>query len=130
MKGISYKWLVAMVVIFGLFMVMLDLTIVNIAIPKLQADFGAGLTDIAWVATGYALAEGIGIPLTPFFSTLLGNKRFYLIILASFTIGSALCGVAWSLTALIMFRIFQGLAGACMIPMSITLLYTEFPSEE
>jgi EmrB/QacA subfamily drug resistance transporter len=129
-RGLSYKWIVMMVVIFGLFMVMLDLTIVNIAIPNLQNDFGASLTDIAWVATGYSLAEGIGIPLTPFFSGLLGNKRFYLLILASFTIGSALCGVAWSLTALIAFRVLQGLAGACMIPMSITLLYSEFPPQE
>jgi len=119
-----------MVAIFGLFMVMLDLTIVNIAIPNLQTDFGASLTDVDWVSTGYALAEGIGIPLTPYFSALLGNKRFYLLLLALFTIGSALCGMAWSLTALTVFRILQGLAGAGMIPMSITLLYSEFPPEE
>lgn len=82
MKGLSYKWIVASVVIFGVFMVMLDTTIVNIAIPRLQNAFGAGLTDVSWVATGYTLAEGAGIPLTPFFSALLGNKRFYLLILA------------------------------------------------
>jgi DHA2 family multidrug resistance protein len=117
-------------VIFGVFMVLLDTTIVNIAIPRLQSAFGAGLTDVDWVAAGYTLAEGIGIPLTPFFATLLGNKRFYLIILTLFTIGSALCGLAWSLTALIVFRIIQGLAGASMLPMSITLLYSEFPPEE
>jgi EmrB/QacA subfamily drug resistance transporter len=130
MKGLSYKWLVMVVVIFGLFMVMLDLTIVNIAIPSLQNNFGASLSDVSWVSTGYSLAEGIGIPLTPYFSALLGNKRFYLLLLALFTIGSALCGVAWSLPALIFFRILQGLAGAGMIPMSITLLYSEFPPEE
>jgi len=130
MRGLSYKWVVMMVAIFGLFMVMLDLTIVNIAIPNLQTDFGASLTDVDWVSTGYALAEGIGIPLTPYFSALLGNKRFYLLLLALFTIGSALCGLAWSLTALTVFRILQGLAGAGMIPMSITLLYSEFPPEE
>jgi EmrB/QacA subfamily drug resistance transporter len=130
MKGLSYKWIVAIVVIFGVFMVLLDTTIVNIAIPRLQTAFGAGLTDVDWVASGYTLAEGIGIPLTPFFSGLLGNKRFYLIILTLFTIGSALCGLAWSLTALIAFRILQGLAGASMLPMSITLLYSEFPPEE
>jgi EmrB/QacA subfamily drug resistance transporter len=130
MKGLSYKWLVMMVVIFGLFMVTLDLTIVNIAIPNLQTDFGASLSDVSWVSTGYSLAEGIGIPLTPYFSALLGNKRFYLLLLALFTIGSALCGVAWGLPALIFFRILQGLAGAGMIPMSITLLYSEFPPEE
>jgi DHA2 family multidrug resistance protein len=111
-------------------MVLLDTTIVNIAIPRLQTAFGAGLTDVDWVASGYTLAEGIGIPLTPFFSGILGNKRFYLIILALFTVGSALCGLAWSLTALIAFRILQGLAGASMLPMSITLLYSEFPPEE
>jgi DHA2 family multidrug resistance protein len=130
MKGMSYKWVVATVVIFGIFMSILDTTIVNIAIPRLQTAFGAGLTDVDWVATGYTLAEGAGTPLTPFFSAFLGTKRFYLIILALFTIGSALCGLAWSLTALIAFRILQGIAGACMLPMSITLLYTEFPPEE
>src|SRR5215471_18353171 len=103
MKALPYKWLVAIVVIFGVFMVLLDTTIVNIAIPRLQTAFGAGLTDVDWVASGYTLAEGIGIPPTPFFSGLLGNKRFYLLILALFTIGSALCGLAWSLTALIVF---------------------------
>jgi DHA2 family multidrug resistance protein len=130
MKGFSYKWLVMMVVIFGLFMVILDITIVNIAIPNLQTDFGASLSDVSWVSTGYSLAEGIGIPLTPYFSALLGNKRFYLLLLALFTIGSALCGMAWSLPTLIFFRIVQGLAGAGMIPLSITLLYSEFPAEE
>ncbi len=130
MRGLSYKWVVAIVVIFGVFMVILDTTIVNIAIPRLQSAFGAGLTDVDWVAAGYTLAEGIGIPVTPFFATLLGNKRFYLIVLTLFTIGSALCGLAWSLTALIIFRIIQGLAGASMLPMSITLLYSEFPPEE
>src|ERR1700730_10025844 len=130
MKGLSYKWLVMMVVIFGLFMVIMDLTIVNIAVPNLQTDFGASLSDVSWVSTGYSLAEGIGIPLTPYFSALLGNKRFYLLLLALFTISSALCGLAWSLPALIFFRIVQGLAGAGMIPMAITLLYSEFPPQE
>lgn len=130
MKGLPYKWIVAIVVIFGLFMVILDTTIVNIAIPRLQTAFGASLTEVGWVATSYTLAEGAGIPLTPFLSAFLGTKRFYLLILAAFTIGSALCGLAWSLTALIAFRILQGIAGASMIPMSLTMLYTEFPPEE
>jgi EmrB/QacA subfamily drug resistance transporter len=130
MKGLPYKWIVAIVVIFGLFMVILDTTIVNIAIPRLQNAFGAGLTDVGWVSTGYTLAEGAGIPLTPFLSAYLGTKRFYLFIMAAFTIGSCMCGLAWNLTALIAFRVIQGIAGACMMPMSLTLLYTEFPAEE
>src|SRR5712691_13572233 len=130
MKGLPYKWLVAIVVIFGIFMVLLDTTIVNIAVPRLQTAFGVGLTDVDWVSTGYTLAEGVGIPITPFFSARLGNRRFYLLILTLFTLGSALCGLAWNLSALIVFRILQGLAGASMLPMSITLLYSEFPPEE
>jgi DHA2 family multidrug resistance protein len=130
MQNLSYKWLVTVVVIFGMFMVLLDTTIVNTAIPHLQTTFGAPLADVNWVATGYTLAEGIGIPLMPFFSALMGNKRFYIVILILFTIGSALCGLAWSLSALIVFRILQGLAGASMLPLSITLLFSEFPPEE
>ncbi len=130
MRGLSYKWIVTIVVIFGTFMVLLDTTIVNTAVPHLQSTFGASLTDVDWVSTGYTLAEGIGIPLMPFFSGLIGNKRFYLLILILFTIGSALCGLAWSLTALIFFRILQGAAGASMLPLSMTLLFSEFPPEE
>lgn len=130
MRGLSYKWMVLIVIIFGMFMVLLDTTIVNTAIPHLQTTFSAPLADVNWVATGYTLAEGIGIPLMPFFSALMGNKRFYILILILFTVGSALCGLAWSLSALIFFRILQGLAGASMLPLSVTMLFSEFPPEE
>jgi EmrB/QacA subfamily drug resistance transporter len=130
MKGLPYKWIVACVVIFGIFMSVLDTTIVNIAIPRLETTFGAGLTDVDWVATGYTLAGGVSTPLTPFFSTYLGLKRFYLTILALFVISSALCGLAWSLSALVSFRVLQGLSGACLLPMSYTLLYREFAPQE
>ena len=128
--GLPYKWVVAIVIIFGIFMSVLDITIVNIAIPRLQADFGAPLYDVQWVATGYTLAQGVVTPLTPFLSGLLGLKRFYLVLLALFTIGSALCGLAWSLPVLIAFRILQGAGGASLLPMSYTLLYREFPPQE
>jgi EmrB/QacA subfamily drug resistance transporter len=118
------------VVIFWLFMPILDTTIVNIAIPRLQSDFGAPLNSVQWVATGYTLAEGIATPLTPFLSELLGLKRFYLIGVAGFTLCSALCGLAWSLPALIVFRLLQGAVGASLIPLSITLIYSEFPPLE
>lgn len=111
-------------------MSILDTTIVNIAIPRLQTAFGANLDSVQWVSTAYTLAQGVATPLTPFFSERLGLKRFYLIVLALFTIGSAFCGLAWSLPVLIIFRILQGAGGACLLPMSITLLYREFPPEE
>jgi DHA2 family multidrug resistance protein len=127
---LEYKWIVAIVVIFGAFMSILDQTIVNIAIPRLQNAFGADLNTVQWVLTAYILTQGVVTPTTAFFANHLGTKRFYLIALAVFTIGSALCGLAWSLPVLIVFRIFQGIGGAFLFPLSITLLYNEFPLEQ
>ncbi len=128
--GLPYKWIVAIVVIFGLFMSILDATVVNIAIPRLQTAFGAPLSSVQWVATGYTLAQGVATPLTPFLSERLGLKRLYLLAVALFTIGSAFCGLAWNLEVLIFFRVLQGAAGACLFPLSITMLYREFPPQE
>jgi len=128
--GIPYKWIVLGVVIFGLFMTILDGTVVNIAIPRLQNAFGATLTSVQWVLTAYTLVQGVATPLTAFLSQRLGQKRLYLIALTGFTIGSALCGLAFNLPMLIFFRIVQGVMGAFMSPLAITLLYSEFPPEE
>jgi EmrB/QacA subfamily drug resistance transporter len=128
--GLPYKWIVAGVVIFGLFMTILDTTIVNIAIPRLQNAFGAGLSSVQWVLTGYTLVQGVATPLTAFLSQRLGQKQLYLLALTGFTIGSALCGLSINLPMLIVFRIIQGATGAFMTPLAITLLYSEFPLEE
>ncbi len=128
--GLAYKWIVAIVVVFGLFMSILDTTIVNIAIPRLQTAFGADLHSVQWVITGYTLAQGVAIPLTGYFSNRFGLKRFYIIALTAFTLGSLLCGLAWSLPVLILFRVLQGFGGSFLLPMTITLLYREFPPQE
>jgi EmrB/QacA subfamily drug resistance transporter len=128
--GIPYKWIVALVVIFGLFMTILDSTIVNIAIPRLQNVFGADLASVQWVLTAYTLAQGVATPLTAFLAQRLGQKRLYLMALAGFTIGSTLCGLSLNLPMLIFFRVVQGSMGAFMSPVAITLLWSEFPPEE
>lgn len=128
--GLPYKWIVAIVVIFGLFMTILDGTIVNIAIPRLQNAFGADLTSVQWVLTAYTLVQGVATPLTAFLSQRIGSKRLYLIALVGFTIGSALCGLSFNLGMLIFFRVLQGAMGAFMSPLAITLLYSEFPPNE
>ncbi len=130
MGGVPYKWVVAIVIIFGLFMTILDSTIVNIAISRLQTAFGANLNSVQWVITGYTLAQGVVTPLTAYMADRFGTKRVYLVALAAFTIGSALCGLAWSLPVLIFFRVLQGLGGALLSPLAITLLYREFPPQE
>src|SRR5947209_15691184 len=128
--GLDYKWILAMVVILGVFMSILDQTIVNIAIPRLQTAFGADIHSVQWVLTAYILAQGVATPTAAFFADRLGIKRFYIISLVAFTAGSALCGLAWSLPILITFRILQGLGGAALFPLSITLLFREFPPQE
>ncbi|HEU5227689.1 MAG TPA: DHA2 family efflux MFS transporter permease subunit [Ktedonobacteraceae bacterium] len=127
---LEYKWIVAMVVIIGVFMSILDQTIVNIAIPRLQTAFGADIHSVQWVLTAYILTQGIITPTAAYFSDRLGTKRFYILSLAAFTAGSALCGLAWSLPALIFFRVLQGAGGAALFPLSITLLFREFPPRE
>jgi DHA2 family multidrug resistance protein len=128
--GLDYKWILAMVVILGVFMSILDQTIVNIAIPRLQTAFGADIHSVQWVLTAYILAQGVATPTAAYFADTFGIKRFYIISLAAFTLGSALCGLAWSLPVLIIFRVLQGLGGAALFPLSITLLFREFPPQE
>ncbi|MDQ6643722.1 MAG: DHA2 family efflux MFS transporter permease subunit [Chloroflexota bacterium] len=129
-RRLDYKWIVAMVVVIAVFMSILDQTIVNIAIPRLQIAFGADIHSVQWVLTAYILTLGVVTPTSAFFSDRLGIKRFYLISLVLFTAGSALCGLAWSLPTLIFFRILQGIGGAALFPLSITLLFREFPPQE
>jgi EmrB/QacA subfamily drug resistance transporter len=130
MKSLPYKWIVAIVMIFGMFMTILDTTVINVATPRLESAFGAGLKDVDWVATGYTLAEGVGTPLSPFMTSWLGTKRLFLIALSIFTLSSALCGLSWSLQVLIFFRILQGIGGSCLMPVSIATIYSVFPPEE
>src|SRR5436305_3459029 len=129
-RGMQYKWIVATVVILGVFMSILDQTIVNIAIPRLQTAFGADIHSVQWVLTAYILTQGVITPTAGYFSDRFGIKRFYMISLSAFTIGSALCGLAWSLPVLIFFRILQGAGGAALFPLSITLIFREFPPNE
>src|SRR5438477_11038204 len=89
---LPYKWIVVIVVIFGSFMSILDQTVINNALPRLQSAFGADLNRLQWVLTAYILTQGVVTPTTAFFANRLGPKRFYVIALLLFTLGSALCG--------------------------------------
>jgi DHA2 family multidrug resistance protein len=125
--GLPYKWIVLLVVMIGAFMSILDQTIVNIAIPRLETAFGADLNGVQWVLTAYILTQGVVTPTGAFFADRLGTKRSYAIALALFTLGSALCGLASSLPMLIAFRVFQGIGGAFLFPLSIAMVFREFP---
>lgn len=127
---LPYKWIVVMVVIFGSFMSILDQTVVNTAIPRLQSAFGVDYASLQWILTAYTLTQGVVTPTTAFFANRLGTKRIYVMSLVFFTLGSALCGLAWNLPALIVFRIVQAIGGATLFPLAITLLFFEFPPQE
>jgi EmrB/QacA subfamily drug resistance transporter len=129
-QGLSYKWLVAIVVILGAFMSVLDQTVVNIAIPRLQNAFGADIHSVQWVVTAYLLTQGAMTPTASYLANNFGIKRSYILSLIAFTLGSLLCGLSWSLPVLILFRVVQGLGGAVLLPLSFTMLFREFAPGE
>lgn len=126
----SYKWMVLFTAVFGAFASVLDGTIVNTALPRIQTVFHADVHAASYVVTGYLLAAGIVVPASAFLAGRFGIKRIYLTSLAGFTLCSALCGVAPTLSFLIAFRIAQGAAGASLLPLSFALLFSVFPAEE
>ncbi len=115
-------WLVASVVIVGVIMSILDTTIVNVALETLSRELHAPLSTIQWVSTGYLLALALVIPLTGWLSERYGAKRIWMISVALFGLGSALCGAAWSAESLIVFRILQGLGGGMIMPVGMSVL--------
>jgi EmrB/QacA subfamily drug resistance transporter len=112
----------AIVVVLGAIMTILDATIVNVALPTLGKDFDASLSSIQWVATGYLLALSMAIPLTGWAVRRFGTRTMWLVSLGLFIGGSLLCGMAWNITALIVFRIVQGLGGGMIMPVGQTML--------
>lgn len=111
-------------------MSLMDHTIVNVAIPILQRDFGAQLQGVQWVVTIYMLTQAAVIPAAPYLSRRFGEKRAYVWTLVAFLLGSLLCGFAWNLTTLILFRFVQGIGGGILLPMVMTLLYQTFEPHE
>jgi len=119
----EYRWVALAVVLSGTIMTILDATIVNIAVPTLQHDFHAGsYNDIAWVVTGYLLAQGAVIPATGWATDRFGTKRLYLITIVLFTLASAACGLAQTLPELIFFRVLQGVGGGMLMPIGMTII--------
>ena len=111
-------------------MVVLDSSIANVALPHIAGSFSATRDESTWVLTSYLVANGVIIPSTAWFSTLLGRKNFLLLSTFMFTIASALCGMATSMTMLIIARVIQGIGGGAIMPISQAVMMEEFPPEE
>lgn len=117
-----HVWRVVAVIVLGAVMVVLDTTIVNVALETLGRDLHSPLAATQWVVTAYLLALGAVIPLTVWISRRFGTRRVYLVSIATFTLGSVLCGLATSTSELVLFRVIQGVGGGLILPVGQTIL--------
>jgi MFS transporter, DHA2 family, multidrug resistance protein len=123
-------WLIAATVISATFMEVLDTSVANVSLPHIAGSLSASVDESTWVLTSYLVSNAIVLPLTGWFSTLVGRKRFFLGCVVIFTISSLLCGMAPSLAALVFFRVVQGAGGGGMQPLSQAILVDSFPREK
>src|ERR1700754_931731 len=127
-ERIEPKRVVAFIImVFGMFMSILDIQIVSASLSDIQAGLSASSTEVSWVQTAYLIAEVIAIPLSGFMSRALGTRLLFAISAAGFTIASFLCGFASSIEQMILWRAIQGFLGAGMIPTVFASAYTVFP---
>ncbi len=124
------KWLITAVVMSATLMQVIDTTIVNVALPHMQGTLSASSDEITWTLTSYLVASAICMPLTGYLSDKFGRKQFLIFSIAGFTVASALCGAASTLSEMILFRLLQGVFGASLVPLSQAILADIFPPEE
>jgi EmrB/QacA subfamily drug resistance transporter len=117
-----------LVLVIGMFMSILDTSIVNVAIPAMRQDFGTSTENIQWVSTSYALTEGVVVPTSAWLGARMGLKRLYLWSLTLFLVASALCGMAGNLGSLVFFRILQAMPGGIIPVVCLTILYQIVPA--
>ena len=136
--GIPYKYAVSLTAALGLFMAVLDNTIVNVALTAMQRAFNTDVNTIQWVVTGYFLSQAAVIPVSGYFGNRFGIKRMFSIALAIFTVGSLFCGLAPNLggtggggeVLLIAFRVLQGIGGGMLFPLATSISFGAFPPAE
>jgi DHA2 family multidrug resistance protein len=123
-------WLIAVVVALAAFMEVLDTSIANVALPYMAGSLGASNDQSTWVLTSYLVSNAIVLPISGWFSSVLGRKRFFMVCLVIFTLSSLLCGIAPSLSAIIFFRVLQGAGGGGLQPLAQAILADSFPPEK
>jgi EmrB/QacA subfamily drug resistance transporter len=124
------RWKALAVVLIASFMILLDISIVNVAIPSVQRDLGATFAEIQWVLAGYQLAYAVVLITGGRLGDIFGRKRLFIIGVAGFTLASAICGLAPNPVALVAARVFQGLMAALMYPQVLSVIQVSFPPRE
>jgi MFS transporter, DHA2 family, multidrug resistance protein len=129
-EGNINPWVIAVTVTLATFMEVLDTSIANVALPHISGNLSAGADESTWVLTSYLVSNAIVLPLSGWFSSLIGRKRFYMSCVALFTVSSFLCGLAPSLGVLVFFRILQGVGGGGLQPSEQAILNDTFALEK
>lgn len=125
-KGSNLRWWILLTVIIGTFLGRLDQTIVNLALPKIISDFGITVSAAGWIATAYILANAVFVPIWGKLGDTLGRKKVYIWGFSIFILGSALAGLSWNLSSMIVFRIIQSIAGSADYPTAMAILAVTF----
>lgn len=126
----NQKVAVAVVYVAAMFMSIMDVTIVNVALPTIGRDFGVPATSVAGVSIAFLVSLAVFIPASGWLGDRFGGKRVLLAAILIFTGASALCGLATSLSELVLFRVLQGVGGGMLVPVGMAMLYRSFPPEE
>ncbi|MEJ2170022.1 MAG: DHA2 family efflux MFS transporter permease subunit, partial [Desulfobacterales bacterium] len=124
------KWIVALTVMLPTFIEIMDISVVNVSLPHIQGSLSAGLDEVTWILTSYLVSNAVIIPISGWLASTFGRKRYLIFSLILFTASSLLCGSALSLTVIIIARIFQGIGGGGLQPISQAILLESFPDEE
>ena len=123
-------WIVAISVMFGTFMEVLDTTVVNVSLPHIAGNLSATIDESTWILTSYLVANAIILPLTGWLASFFGRKRLLMASVTGFTIASFFCGLAPNLASLVFFRVVQGATGGALQPLSQAVLLEAFPPDQ
>lgn len=124
------KWSIFGVTMVGLFMALIDVTIVNISIPEIQSKLDAGVDTVSWVLNAYNIVFAVLLVSMGRLADQFGRRRFFLLGMTIFTLGSALCALAWSIDALIAFRVLQGVGASILAPLALATTAMIFPPHQ
>ncbi|OLO26697.1 MFS transporter [Alkalihalophilus pseudofirmus] len=130
MSKISEKWMVVIAVLIGTFTLILNNSMLNPAVPQLMNVFDTDAVSTGWVITIFMVTMGMTMPITGFLGDKWGKKRLYIFGLGIFVVGSILGSFSWNLSSLIFFRGLQGIGGGIMMPLSMALIFANFPRKE
>lgn len=126
----AQRFLITFVVMASTLMEVIDTTIVNVALPHMQGTLSASPDEITWTLTSYMVASAIIMPLTGYLADRLGRKYFLILAISAFTVSSALCGAANSLSEIVVFRLMQGIFGGALVPLSQAILADVYAPED